>query len=136
MGQPQLAADPRFATNADRVKNDAPLRDLVQAWVERHDRDDVFEILQEAEVPVGKLYTGKDIAEDEHFRERGSVVEYNSTRVGPMKVPSAPFRISGYDGPDFDEPPLAGEHTEQVLEELGGYSLKEITALRHAGAIG
>jgi crotonobetainyl-CoA:carnitine CoA-transferase CaiB-like acyl-CoA transferase len=44
-----------------------------QAWVERYDRDEVFEIPQNAEVPVGKLYTGKDIAEDAHFRERGSI---------------------------------------------------------------
>jgi crotonobetainyl-CoA:carnitine CoA-transferase CaiB-like acyl-CoA transferase len=136
MGQPQLIEDARFATNPDRVANDGPLRDLVQAWVERHDRDDVYEILRDAEVPVGKLYTGKDIAEDEHFRERGSVTDYNSERIGHMRVPNTPFRISGYDGPTFDEPPIAGEHTEQVLEELGGYTYEGIKELRAAGAIG
>src|SRR5262249_31010707 len=119
MGQPELIEDPRFTTNADRVQNDEVLRDIVQEWVGQYDRENVFDILQAAEVPVGKLYTGKDIAEDEHFRERGSVVPYNSTRIGPMLVPGAPYRISDFDGPSFDEPPLAGEHTDEVLRTLG-----------------
>jgi crotonobetainyl-CoA:carnitine CoA-transferase CaiB-like acyl-CoA transferase len=136
MGMPELIEDPRFATNADRVRHDDELRTIVQDWFGKHTRDEGFERLQAAEVPVGKLYTGKDIAEDEHFRERGSIVEYDSERVGSFKVPAMPFRISDYDGPTYDEPPYAGEHTDQVLAGIAGYDPDEIATLRAEGAIG
>jgi crotonobetainyl-CoA:carnitine CoA-transferase CaiB-like acyl-CoA transferase len=135
MGQPELIQDPRFATNADRVAHNTEINDIVAQWVSKYPRDEVFDLLHAGQVPVGKLYTGKDIAEDQHFAERGSIVEMESSHLPGMKVPGLPYRISGFDGIPYREAPLLGEHTDEVLLEIAGLSAGEIGELRQAGVI-
>jgi formyl-CoA transferase len=71
MGQPELATDPRFRTNADRVANMAELDRIIGAWILRFPADELQDMLEEAEVPAGRVYTIKDCAEDPHFCARG-----------------------------------------------------------------
>jgi len=135
MGQPELIQDPRFATNADRVAHNTEINEIVAQWVSKYSRDEVFDLLHAGQVPVGKLYTGKDIAEDDHFAQRGSVVEMQSAQLPGMKVPGLPYRVSGYDGIPYGDAPSLGQHTDEILRDIAGMNVEEIAELREAGVI-
>jgi crotonobetainyl-CoA:carnitine CoA-transferase CaiB-like acyl-CoA transferase len=136
MGQPELIDDPRFATNADRVAHDVEISEIVGAWVAKYPRDEVFKLLNEAEVPAGKLYTGEDIAHDDHFLARGSVRRVDNPDIPGMMVPGPAYRFVGYDGPEYHAAPKLGEHTDEILTGLAGFSSDEVAALRQSGVIG
>jgi crotonobetainyl-CoA:carnitine CoA-transferase CaiB-like acyl-CoA transferase len=136
MGQSELIDDPRFATNADRVEHDVEMSDIVGGWVGKFSRDEVFRLLHEAEVPVGKLYTGEDIAHDDHFLARGSVRSADNADVPDVMFPGPAYRLVGYQGPTYHAAPRLGEHTDDVLTSIGGYSPAEVEELRRSGAIG
>lgn len=136
MGQPGLIDDPQFATNADRVEHDVEISDIVGAWVAKFPRDEVFRLLNEAEVPVGKLYTGEDIAHDQHFLARGSVRAADNADVPGVMFPGPAYRLVGYEGPTYHAAPRLGEHTDEVLASIAGFSQADIEALRRDGAIG
>ncbi|QHE73269.1 CaiB/BaiF CoA transferase family protein [Rhodococcus sp. WAY2] len=135
MGQPELIEDPRFATNADRVQHDREISEIVEQWIAKYPRDEVVQMLNEAEVPVGKLYTGEDIAHDEHFLARGSIRTMDHPDIPGLMVPGPAYRLAGYEPSAYQASPTLGEHTQEILQEIGGFSDAELVALRDKGAI-
>src|SRR5690606_39852849 len=71
MGRPELAADPRFRSNADRVANMRELDRIIRDWMASLPAALLERLLEEAEVPAGRVYTVEDCAKDPHFRARG-----------------------------------------------------------------
>src|SRR5262249_58842862 len=70
-GRPEMADDPRFATNADRVAHEAEVDGAIAEWTATLPAVDVVRIMEDAEVPVGRLYSAADIAADPHYEARG-----------------------------------------------------------------
>jgi crotonobetainyl-CoA:carnitine CoA-transferase CaiB-like acyl-CoA transferase len=75
MDQPELADDPRFATNQARVANVDALEDIINAWTARFTLDEALALLSKAGVPAGPVYSIADIAKDPHFQARGAIAE-------------------------------------------------------------
>ena len=90
--------------------------------------------LRAAEIPCGPINTVPDTLADEHYRQRGNIVEMPHPRAGAVKSLANPVRLAdtppGYRLP----PPMLGEHTQAVLTELG-YTVEEIERLRAAGDV-
>ena len=133
--RPDLAADDRFATNADRVEHMDELEaELAAVFRERPTDEWVTLLADEHGVPVGPVNTVTEALENEQTEARGTVTELDHPSAGTVPVVEHPLRFRRLD-PGFDSPPpLLGEDTETVLRELG-YDDADLDALREAGGI-
>ena len=133
-GRPELAADPRFATNAARVENRAVLVPILQALLADRPTQDWVGVLEGAGVPCGPINDLAQVFEDPHVRSRGLRVEVPHPLAGSVPVVASPMRLSRTPV-RHGTPPLLGEHTREVLGDVLGMSEAEIEALRREKVI-
>ena len=93
------------------------------------------EILAGAGVPHGPIYEVAEALEDPHVGARGDIVEIDHPRFGAVRQLASPLRLGGEPNP-LQRGPFRGEHTDELLEELCGYSADEIAELRAGGTFG
>nr|WP_254454207.1 CoA transferase [Siccirubricoccus sp. G192] len=122
IGRPELAEEPRFASNIARCENVAELDAAIAAWTRTLPAAEAERILEAAEVPCSRLYDIRDCAEDPHFQARDLVMQVQDPLIGPILHPAAPFRIDGIAprGMVRWTGPAAGAHNAQVFKELLG----------------
>jgi crotonobetainyl-CoA:carnitine CoA-transferase CaiB-like acyl-CoA transferase len=129
LGAEHLVEDPRFRMPADRSRNRKELTvELEKAFATRSSHDWV-ECLNAAGVPCGPILNIKEVFEDEQVRHLGLAAEVSHPKLGTLKVQNLPVVLSRTPGTVRTAAPDTGEHTDQVLAELG-YTPDEITALR------
>lgn len=134
MEKPELANDPRFATLALRKRNEDALEEIIKAWTRPQTPDEVTRSLQAAGVPAFTCNTYKDVFEDANLNQRGFFVDINHPTFGVRTHPGVPWRMSNAPTDITRPSPLLGQHTEEVLKELG-YSDGAIEDLRQSGAL-
>ncbi|MDR7495262.1 MAG: CoA transferase, partial [Armatimonadota bacterium] len=134
IGAPHLAEDPRFRTNADRVKHREALTPLLAAIFATRTMAEWTQTLESAGVPAGPIYQLSDLFNDPQVHHRRMVVEIDHPRAGRIKQTGVPLKLSETPGRIASPPPLLGQHTEPILRELG-YTDAEIAALRRDGTI-
>ena len=133
-GLEELKQDPRFAQNHLRHQNRAALIPLIEAVTARRPARHWVDALQRAGVPSGMLQTYDQVFNDPHLNARGFFPDAPHPTLGPVKQIGSPMRLSATP-PRMDRAgPLLGEHSAQVLGELG-YSQDEIGKLAAAGVI-
>jgi crotonobetainyl-CoA:carnitine CoA-transferase CaiB-like acyl-CoA transferase len=120
MGLPELIEDPRYATNAARMKHNDELQVKVREWVGAQTRDDVLETLEKFEVVCSPVNDSSDIVADPHFRERTLMEITGSQALGRVLTPGPVLHLASYRGPSYHGVPGVGEHTDEVLDELLG----------------
>ena len=127
-GRPDMADDPRYATNALRVENEAEIDRALASWTAARAAAEVVRVLEEAAVPVGLLYSAEDIARDPHYQARGM---FEEVEVGgrPLKIPAVVPKLSLTPGRTEWPGPALGAHNREVLGGLLGLSDEEIKAL-------
>ena len=130
MGQPELARDPRFATNADRVENHEALTEIITSWLQSFsDSDDIAKLFVEARVPAAPILTLKEAVAHPHLRERGTYRKVHDPVLGDFDIPGMPFRSSlGVEAAALVAPRL-GEHTQEVLKTVLGYDDQTVERL-------
>jgi len=128
------AEDPRFTTNGDRVRNRVDCVALVRAAMGRHSRDHWISVLDEAGIPCAPLHTLGELSDHPHTRASGMVFDYRHPAFGDMSGVAQPVRFDGERPALRRHPPLRGEHTLQVLQELG-MTQTEIDLLMASGAV-
>lgn len=133
-GLDSLAEDPRFLTNADRVRHYEALMPYVREALQRHSADDWLRRLRDAEVPVGKINTVAEALSDPHLLERHFIVEIVHPTLGALKSLATPVHMNATPLRYDRHPPLLGEHTDEILSELG-YETAQIQTLRDEGVI-
>src|SRR5437762_12246944 len=129
-----LLDDARFADNARRVKHREALVPLIAARVHAMTKGDVVRKLREANVPVGPINDLAEVFNDPVVRHLGLIAEVDHPVAGRVRAPGIPLRMSLTPGSVRRAPPLLGEHTDEVLRELG-YAPDVIEKLRADGAI-
>jgi crotonobetainyl-CoA:carnitine CoA-transferase CaiB-like acyl-CoA transferase len=135
VGHDELLDDPRFADFAGRDRHrDDLLPVLDDAFVQRT-TEEWIEVLGRAGVPNGPVYDVPEALEDPHVLARGDVVEIEHPRFGTVRQVASPLRLSGEPNP-LVRAPTRGEHTDETLRELCGYSDEHIAELRAAGTFG
>jgi crotonobetainyl-CoA:carnitine CoA-transferase CaiB-like acyl-CoA transferase len=133
-GRPDLATDPRFVRNADRVRNRSILVPLLAAEMKRRPRQDWLSALEQAKVPCGPINDLSEVFADPHVQARQMTVEMSHPLAGPMRLVASPMKLSATPVQYRLAPPLLGADTEVVLAEFG-LTPDEIAALHKSGAI-
>jgi crotonobetainyl-CoA:carnitine CoA-transferase CaiB-like acyl-CoA transferase len=119
IGRSDMLADPRFATNEQRVKHRALVDEVVGAWFAEHDHDEALKIMREAGATVGPIFSPADAAEDPHFIARGVTVDADDAEYGALPMHNIVPRMSETPGVWQRPAPKVGEHNAEILKELG-----------------
>jgi len=135
IGRPDLADDPRFASNADRVENMDALEEELSATFRERPTDEWVDLLaDEAGIPVGPVYDVDEALTNEQTEARGVVTTLEHSGAGEIDALEHPLNFERAESGFESGPPLLGEDTEAVLRELG-YGDEELGALKDVGAI-
>ncbi|RMF88051.1 MAG: CoA transferase, partial [Nitrospinota bacterium] len=114
-----LLADPRFATQADRVRNRTILVPIIQEEVRKYSTAELAELLDAAGVPCAPVNTVAQALEDPQTLAREMIVSIAHPRIPDLRLLGLPVKLHESPGAIRQAPPLLGEHTEEVLHELG-----------------
>jgi formyl-CoA transferase/CoA:oxalate CoA-transferase len=134
LGLPELAEDPRFATNPDRVAHRAELIPLVETALAARGSADWAEELSRVGIPAGAINTIDKALVHPQVQARDMVLTAEHPTAGTLRMTGSPIKLSEHTTTVRRPPPLLGQHTDEVLGELG-YSAQAIAALRAEGVI-
>jgi formyl-CoA transferase len=135
IGRPDLADDPSLANNEGRVRRTEELDRVIGEWTAAHELDAVLAVLEQAEVPSGKIYSIADIAADLHYQARGMIERHALDGGKEVWLPGHVPKMSETPGETRWVGPKLGAHTDSVLASAG-YDEKEIARLRERGVVG
>jgi len=129
-----LHADERFNTPDARFRYASELTAVIEGWTLHHDKHDVMRTFAERGIACGAVLDTMEVLADPHLRARGMILELEHPTRGPFSMVGCPVRMS--DSPvDVQRAPLLGEHTEEVLTTLAGYSATDVARLREQKVI-
>ncbi|MEX1032464.1 MAG: CaiB/BaiF CoA-transferase family protein [Cellvibrionaceae bacterium] len=134
-GCPDMANDPRLVNNAGRVAHEAEIDAALEKWCAGLPSNEVISLLEENRVPVGPIYSAKDMAEDPHFNARGlfEQVEINGK---PLQIPAIMPKLADTPGRTEWAGGELGSHNREVFSELLKLNESEQEVLREKGVIG
>jgi formyl-CoA transferase/CoA:oxalate CoA-transferase len=135
LGLEPLANDGRFATNELRVRHRQELANLLQATFQKQPVRHWLDVLDQAGIPAGPIYTVAEALSDPHVLHRQMVLDVPHTIGQKIRVLGVPIKLSATPGAVIRPPPRLGEHSQEVLHELQ-YSQAEIARLLSRGTIG
>jgi len=134
VGLENVMNDPKFATNAKRVENREEIVKIISDLIVARDGEEWLKILTDAGVPCGPIYTVDKIFADPQVLHREMVKELDHPKAGKVKVTGIPIKLSDTPGEVEAAPPVLGQHTQEVLTELG-YSDKDLEKLKQEKVI-
>ena len=136
MKMPELAADPRFCTNNDRVHHHAALKPIIENWLKDYTIDDAVQAMLDAGIPAGPINTIDRVARDPHIAgAREMFVEVDHPKAGHMKITGNQIKLSNHKINTFVPAPLLGQHTKEIFMERLGLSETEAEALIASDAV-
>jgi formyl-CoA transferase len=134
IGAPALIDDPRFKAPADRSKNRKAMNGELDRVLMHKPTAHWVEVLNKAGVPCGPIYNVKEVFDDPHVQALGLAVTIEHPRLGKQAMQNLPVTLSRTPGAVRTPSPDMGQHTDQILAELG-YSKDEIAALRRDNVV-
>jgi len=135
IGKPEWKTDPDYATPPARLPRLNEIFETIEAWTMTKTKFEVMEICNPLNIPVGPILSMKEIMEDEGLRATGTIVEVDHPERGPYMTVGMPIKMSD-SRVKVVRSPLLGEHTEEVLRDVLGYSAEEIHEIAGSGAVG
>ena len=133
-GRPELARDARFTRNADRVRHRELLVPLLTDLMRTRSKQAWLSALEAAKVPCGAINNLGEVFTDPHVQSRGMTVAMPHPLTDQLHLVASPMKLSATPVQYRRPPPLLGEHTDEVLRELG-WSTGEISVLRQGGVV-
>ena len=130
MDQTGLGAEARFRTVQDRKANEDELDNIITAWTRTRDKWQVTKTLQARGVAAFPSMNSKDLADDPHLTQRGFFAELPHAEVGIRKHTGIPWLLSESPNGVQSQAPLLGQHTDQIMRDVLGYSDEHIAQLK------
>ncbi|MEZ2721138.1 CaiB/BaiF CoA transferase family protein [Paenalcaligenes hominis] len=119
MNRPDLAQNPLYAHNDGRAQHASEIDQAIAQWASRYTLDELLQILHEHRVPAGRVYDIEDIYHDPHYQARNMIVQTELDDGTPVAVPGVVPKLSRTPGEINSKAPRLGQHTTQILSELG-----------------
>ena len=135
LGRRELIDHPKFKTNPLRCDNRRELIPILQGEMQKKTAQEWFDIFERHAIPYSPINTLKQICDDPHIAHRKMLVEIDQPIVGKMRVCASPLKLSETPGEVYAPAPMLGEHSEQVLLEVLGYSREKVARLQDEGVI-
>ncbi len=135
IGRADLADDPEWAKNAERVLGRDALEAEIEKTMRAKTRAEWARIVSEAGVPCGPVRTIEELCADPQIHHREMIVEMAHAKTGALKMMGIPVKLSDTPGEIRLPPPLLGEHTESILSDLLGKSEEDVQVLREKGVV-
>jgi CoA:oxalate CoA-transferase len=134
MGREDLADDPRFKTNADRIAHMDETDAVVSQWTRTLPKMTVFARAKANRVPCAPVRTAPEVMHDAHMHQRGMLVDVEHPELGPITVPTSPLRLHGLGLAPAVASPRVGQHNAEIYGGWLGLSDGEVAALQAEGA--
>jgi formyl-CoA transferase len=134
IGKREWKTDPDYATPAARLPRLKHIFATIEEWTMTKTKFEVMDICNKVDIPVGPILSMKEIAEEESLRKTGTVVEVDHPTRGKYLTVGNPVKMSD-SITEVKRSPLLGEHTEEILGKVLGYSAKEVAEIRNSGAV-
>ncbi len=135
VGHPEWAEDERFATHHARGENMEELDEMISAWTRERSVEEVIEVLAEAGVPTGKVFTAVDMVEDPHYAARENVVTVEDPEIGAFPMQNVVPRLSETPGKVRWTGPALGQHNDEVYGGLLKLGEEDRAGLRERGIV-
>ena len=133
--RPELAKDPRYATEASRVEHRATLVPLLNQILGARSGEEWMKRLEAVGVPAGRIRTVPEVCESEHLRARGMLVALPHAKAGTVKMMGVPIRLHGTPGKARTAAPVLGGDTQAVLTRVLGLRRADVQRLRRSGVL-
>jgi formyl-CoA transferase len=134
IGKPEWKTDPDYAAPPARLPRLKHIFATIEAWTMTMTKFEVMETCNKHDIPVGPILSMKEIAEEQSLRDTGTVVEVDHPTRGKYLTVGNPVKMSD-SITEVKRSPLLGEHTEEVLGKVLGYTAKEIAEIKASGAV-
>ena len=134
-GVEEWLEDPRFESNPKRVEHRDVLLPMIEELFAGRTCDEWMELLVAAAVPCGPVNDMAHLFADPQLRHRGMVADVPHPTIGSVRLTGIPIKFSETPGTVRRHPPLLGEHTDEVLREVLGWSAEQVEALERRGAV-
>jgi crotonobetainyl-CoA:carnitine CoA-transferase CaiB-like acyl-CoA transferase len=134
-GRPDLANDPRYAKNQDRVRNRSELVPQLEAIMKTRTKADWLGALEAAKVPCGAINNLAEVFADPQVQERGMVTQWSHPLKDGLRLVASPMKLSATPVRTDLPPPLLGQHTQQVLREVLNYPDEKLSELKEGKVI-
>src|SRR5210317_1394362 len=134
IGKPEWKEDPDFATPPARLPRLNEVFGAIEEWTMTKTKFEVMEICNPLDIPVGPILSMKELAEEPSLRETGTIVEVDHLERGKYLTVGCPIKLSDTDV-EVTRSPLLGEHTDEILADVLGYSAEEIAEIHESGVV-
>jgi formyl-CoA transferase len=134
IGKPEWKTDPDYAKPPARLPRLKHIFSTIEQWTMTKTKFEVMEICNKYDIPVGPILSMKEIAEEPSLRKTGTVVEVDHPTRGKYLTVGNPVKMSD-SITEVQRSPLLGEHTEEILSKVLGYSASEVAAIKASGAV-
>ena len=134
IGEPEWKTAPGYAKPKDRLDKLNAIFERIEQWTMTKTKFEVMDICNPLDIPVGPILSMKEISEEPSLRDTGTIVEVDHPERGKYLTVGCPVKLS--DSPaEVTRSPLLGEHTDEILRDVLGYSDDKIAAAKAAGAV-
>ncbi len=135
LGREDLINHPKFKTNPLRCDHRKELVEILEKEMVKRTATEWCEIFEKERIPYSPINNLQQICEDAHIKHRRMLVEIDQPVVGRMQISASPFKLSETPGEVYAPAPMLGQHTDEILQGLLGYSAEMIAQLKSEGVV-